>query len=50
MYALIVIAAAAFFAWRLEFWPFDRSYSFLPKYEGKNPQNPTATTGPKRPM
>ncbi len=32
MLALIVLVGAAALAWRLAYWPFDRSYKYLPKY------------------
>jgi hypothetical protein len=47
MYALIIIAAAGYAAWRLEFWPFDRSYKYLPKHGTKTPSKAVPVTGPK---
>ncbi len=47
MIALIVIAGAAYLAWRLEYWPFDRSYKYLPKHTGHQVAKATSATGPK---
>jgi hypothetical protein len=47
MIGLIVIAGAAFLAWRLEYWPFDRSYKYLPKHSSARPAKPVPVTGPK---
>lgn len=32
MLALIVVVGALAVAWRVSFWPFDRSYKYLPKF------------------
>ena len=32
MLALIVLVVAVAVAWRVSFWPFDRSYKYLPKF------------------
>ena len=44
---LIVVAAVAV-AWRLSYWPFDRSYKYLPKY-GASPTVKTVSTSGTKP-
>ena len=32
MVTLLILVAAAAGVWRLGYWPFDRSYKYIPKY------------------
>jgi hypothetical protein len=47
MLALIVLVAAAAGAWRLSYWPFDRSYKYLPKYGDSHRAKPASASGTK---
>jgi hypothetical protein len=47
MIAYVVIAGVVFAAWRLSYWPFDRSYKYLPKYGDSQHAKAAPTAGPK---
>ena len=47
MLALIVLVGAAALAWRLAYWPFDRSYKYLPKYGDSHHAKAVPTSGTK---
>jgi hypothetical protein len=48
MIAYAVIVAIVVVAWRVSFWPFDRSYKYLPKYgSGCHHAKALPTAGPK---
>jgi hypothetical protein len=47
MLALIVVLGVAAVAWRLSYWPFDRSYKYLPKYGDSHQPKSVPTIGPK---
>lgn len=49
MLALIVLVGAAALAWRLAYWPFDRSYKYLPKYGDRQHAKAVPTSGTKPP-
>ena len=44
---LLVIAVVAFLAWRMDYWPFDGSFAFLTKYDGKRDVKTPPAIGPK---
>jgi hypothetical protein len=46
MLPLIVLVGALAVVWHLEYWPFDRSYQFIPKH-GEKKQKADAATGAK---
>jgi hypothetical protein len=48
MLPLIVLVGALAAAWYLEYWPFDRSYQYLPKHGEKRPQGAGGTSATKR--
>jgi hypothetical protein len=47
MLPLIVLVGALAFIWYLEYWPFDRSYQFIPKHGEKRQQKTDAASGVK---
>ena len=47
MLALIVLVGAVALAWRLSFWPFDRSYKYLPKFGDSHHAKPGSPSGTK---
>jgi hypothetical protein len=47
MLALIILLGVVAVAWRLSYWPFDRGYSFLPKYGSREAAKILPTSGPK---
>jgi hypothetical protein len=44
MLPLIVLVGALATVWYLEYWPFDRSYTYLPKHGEKRQQDAGATS------
>ena len=48
MVPLIVLAGIIVVAWRLQYWPFDRSYKYLPKF-GDNQHGKSVTTAATKP-
>jgi hypothetical protein len=47
MLPLIVFAGVVAVAWRLSYWPFDRSYKYLPKYGESHKAKAVSTSGTK---
>jgi hypothetical protein len=43
MLSLIVLVGALAAVWRLGYWPFDRSYTYLKKYGEDRQQSPSGT-------
>ena len=47
MLALIVLAVIVAVAWRLSYWPFDRSYKYLPRYGESHKAKAVSMSGTK---
>lgn len=48
MLGWLVLAGALALAWRISFWPFDRSYKYIPKY-GDTQHDKCGPTTPHKP-
>ena len=43
----LIVVAAVVVAWRLSYWPFDRSYKYLPKYGDSHTAKAVSTSATK---